>query len=992
MKVELLKLRLFTFSVILLMLIGMMPQAVWAAQSMQRDEDVVPRPFTGHNLDGIYLFHDSTDEVMSAVAEGVHEIASFRINNVMRVPTRSPHDIEFYLSDRPWIGVYALQSNLTHVMFPEYDITWQQFYKLLREHKSTQHVVGMGNTLSLDRWMTTNDSKIHHSEAEQIDGLVLILYDIWAIKEISALRAPKDKQYEKAAQDLEKMALQIYADNFNALFKRSVEPVNPVGQIDTAAAEKRADRMWEEHTPEIREAAYTMSSDGSLQEIPIDELPEEFSPMIRLHSPADVNPGDFILGKIPLLSGLRGPIGKIVDVLLDVLVGAGKTVLSIPSGALDSLKDVFEEILPFLGIVSDFDLESPLKSIVNSLAGQFPFGDELKGYLTPILKALFNLRGDLSSITGIIEELLTGLLPAVIPDEVMTFLDSVLDIGGGLWNLISDVVTGGKDVFDAILSYMMDNVITSLLNKTLVASLGVAGDVTDLISDSMAFIGSIVNYLSSFDFTRFITDVGDNLITNVLGLLGDVPGQELIGQIMDVIKLGFTAVKQIDTVETETLIEILTQATESFIGQSDILGDSEDFARALMNVTKTYSEQGLTSLSAFQEELDPIFDEYVAAGVPSGIIEAMTETVSMIAGFFNDGFPDADLPDIFDIAETLANQLSFSSAEYTTADAAEIMTAFHTILNPVLGAVASITDDLGLKRMISRTLGSFTSEIGSIPDIFLDVIQFLDTGNLLDGISNLGSVMSVFGQITGGAFSLLGVVRGESFGGIMNTLLMAVGSIVGTFPAFDDVPIDAMLKLMQSFFPDVFGFDLNNPPNPADVISEIMDMMTGSMTGGILNLDMVSDILDFFMNIKGIFTDGIFWIMGKIYDWISGMVTPLLQNLEDMVNNVFGGLGDLLGFAGMLPIGLGEWSLFDLSFDLGMKPQFAINEEPLLELIKSIIMKGRSVFSLSTVGDFFNAILSFFEISPQFYSELGVSGFDSSKNPFMKHLGHGSSV
>ncbi|MBD3157373.1 MAG: hypothetical protein GF309_01170 [Candidatus Lokiarchaeota archaeon] len=986
MKAKLLKLRLFTVSVIILMLIGLIPQAVWASQSMEREEDVIPQPFEGYDLDGIYLFYDSTDEIMSAVADGVHEIASFRINNIMRIPTKSPHDIEFYLSDEPWIGVYALRSNLTHVMFPDYDITWQQFYKLLREHRSSQHVVGMGNTLSLDRWMTDGDSRIYHSESEQIDGLVLILYDIWAIKEICTLRATKNAEYGDAANDLEKMALQIYADNFNALFQRSVDPVNPVGQVDPLAAEKRAERMWAEHTPEVREAAYTVTSNGSLEAVPVEETPEDFSPMMRLGSPADVVPGDFILGEIPLLSGLRGPIGKIVDVLLDVLAGAGKTVLSIPSGALDSLKGVFEEILPFLGIVSDFDLESPLKSIINGLADQFPFGAELKGYLTPILKALFNLRGDLSSITDVFEELLTGLLPAIIPDEVMTFLDSVLDIGGGLWNLISDVVTGGKDVFDAILSFMMDNVLTSLLNKTLVASLGVAGDVTDLLSDSMGFIKSIVNYLSTFDFTRFITDVGDNLITNVLGLLGDAPGQEVVGQIMNLVKLGFTAVEQIDTVTPESLIQILTQTTESFIDPSDITGDPEDFSRALMNVTKKYSEQGLTSLSAFQDELDPIFDEYVASGVPTEIIAAMTDTVSMIAGFFNDGFPDADLPDIFDIAETLVNQLSFSSAEYTTADAAEIMDAFHTVLKPVLGAIASITGDLGLKRMITGTLGSFASEIGSIPGIFLNVIQFLDTGNLLDGLSNLESVMGVFGEIAGGAFNLLGLVRGQSFGGIMNTLLMAVGSIFGTFPQFDNVPIDAMLKLMQSFFPDAFGFDLNTPPDVASVIAEVLDMVTGSMSAGILNLDMIGDIVNFFMDIKGIFTDGILWIMEKVYDWVSGMLTSLLQNLEDMVNGVFGGMSDLLGYAGKLPIGLGEWSLFDLIFDLGIRPQFAINEEPLLQLIEGVLLKGRAVFSLGTVGEFLSAIFSFFEITPQFYAELGVSGFDSSKNKFMEHL------
>ncbi|MHA1929059.1 MAG: hypothetical protein ACTSV2_10845, partial [Candidatus Thorarchaeota archaeon] len=56
------------------------------------------------------------------------------------------------------------------------------------------------------------------------------------------------------------------------------------------------------------------------------------------------------------------------------------------------------------------------------------------------------------------------------------------------------------------------------------------------------------------------------------------------------------------------------------------------------------------------------------------------------------------------------------------------------------------------------------------------------------------------------------------------------------------------------------------------------------------------------------------------------------------------------------------------------------------DFIKGILFEGRSPFSLNSAADFFSLIFSFFEISPQFYANLGVSGFDSSKNPFMAFL------
>ncbi|MCK5150831.1 MAG: hypothetical protein KAQ65_03280, partial [Candidatus Thorarchaeota archaeon] len=182
-------------------------------------------------------------------------------------------------------------------------------------HRSTQHVVAMGNTLTLEDLKKDTDSMIHTSQEEQTDALLLILYGTHSIMEICKQRAHLSDDYKNAADDLETIVLQIYADNFNDFFKRSVEPVNVVGEMDPLLAEQRKQEMWDRHPGSAEPAAYKLQPNGTLLEIPMDELPEDFSPFIRISTPAEVEESAFVLGEIPLLSGLQGPIGEIVDVL-----------------------------------------------------------------------------------------------------------------------------------------------------------------------------------------------------------------------------------------------------------------------------------------------------------------------------------------------------------------------------------------------------------------------------------------------------------------------------------------------------------------------------------------------------------------------------------------------------------------------------------------------------------------------------------------------------
>ncbi|MFW9921062.1 MAG: hypothetical protein ACFFED_15785, partial [Candidatus Thorarchaeota archaeon] len=232
MKKRLLKVQIISVAFISLMVLGLIPQAVWAGNVIQEDKEVFKGPFTGYDLQNIYIFYDPQDDMMKAVAEGIHEILSFRLNSILMIPVDHSSDVDYYLMDEPWISLYALPSDLDGVKFSDREMSWREFYLVLGDHRQTQHLLAMGNTLSLEPYLTESDTMFHTSESEQTDGLLLILYGVYGIMEVCKERAEGNPDYKAAADDLEKMVLQIYADNFNEFFKRGFDPIDTVGEMD----------------------------------------------------------------------------------------------------------------------------------------------------------------------------------------------------------------------------------------------------------------------------------------------------------------------------------------------------------------------------------------------------------------------------------------------------------------------------------------------------------------------------------------------------------------------------------------------------------------------------------------------------------------------------------------------------------------------------------------------------------------------------------------
>jgi hypothetical protein len=981
MENKLILIRIVAIGIVASLIIGVIPKVTWAAETRTSFNEKSASLDTKYDLDPIYILYDPNNEAMSYIGQAVFNVSSYVLERLTLAPVRCFADFEYWLKDEPWIIVYALQSNVSHVIYDDMSVSWYEFYEILCEHKQTQHIVGMSNTLSLERIITDEYTNIMLSETEQTDALILTMYDIWSIAESIAKRASKEIQYQHAADIMRNIALKIYSDSFGALFKRTIEPVDIVGQVDYIELNKRNQEMWNRYEPTIRSARYHLLDNGQLDEIPANEYTDDFTPIIQLETPHELadNGDNFILGELPLLSGLRGPIGEIVNVLLSVLCDSENTQITIDNDVMENIRELFETIEPFIGIVANYEAGSPMKSIVEAIANEFPFIEEYKPYLEVILKCLFDLRGDTASIIGAVTEAVVSLLPEIFPLEVQQYIVDLLGVNDDLNTLITNTVNEGKGIFNALLGLFVGHVLASISNKTLVASLGISvPEASVLIPRITAFIDAVVEYLASWDFEGLVQAICQDLLISGLDVLSQ-DDDEFMNSMMTVIRLANTVVDCIDSFTADSVIEVLSNLITTVIGESNISNTPEILARNLMDIVKTYAEgEGpeFSNIAAFRSQVDDIIDSAIIGPVSDNLTLAMVDTLTLIAGFYNDAFNDAEISSIFDIVTILANE--YIAPE----DLIDVLDAINGIVKPILGIMASITDVDALKRMVSHTLEDFGTEIEPIPTLIIDIIHNLDLENVLGGISGADDILSILTEIIFGCVKIVESDNGASFEGVMHGLLIATGAVVGSHPAFDDVPLDALLKVLQIFFPERFGIQPSDRPRTTEVIAEIIELAEDNLGTG-FDLDMLMEFLQKIMDMKDIFTGGVRWLVGLLFDWLSGELTPLLEELKTSISEILGGTDELLGFHERVPIGLGEWNLFVLSIDLGITANFDIDPTPLFDMVASLIFDGREIFSLDTLEDFFGVIFKCLSITPQFYAELGVDGFDSSKNPLL---------
>ncbi|MFW9890338.1 MAG: hypothetical protein ACFFER_19330, partial [Candidatus Thorarchaeota archaeon] len=116
---KLMRVRLLSLVLITMMLVGYIPQAAWAGQVLKQEEPLFRDPLAKYDIEPVYIIYDPSHELMKAIAEDVHEVLDFRLEQIRMVPITDWRSLETTLMDEPWIAIYALQSHHEGVQFAE---------------------------------------------------------------------------------------------------------------------------------------------------------------------------------------------------------------------------------------------------------------------------------------------------------------------------------------------------------------------------------------------------------------------------------------------------------------------------------------------------------------------------------------------------------------------------------------------------------------------------------------------------------------------------------------------------------------------------------------------------------------------------------------------------------------------------------------------------------------------------------------------------------
>ncbi|MFX1561657.1 MAG: hypothetical protein ACFFBL_13795, partial [Promethearchaeota archaeon] len=120
---RLLRVQLVSAVFVTLMLVGFIPQAVWAGEMIQQDEPLFRDPLAKYEIDPVIIFYDPSNELLTTIAENVHEVLAFRLEHIRMIPIRDWSSLDYELMTEPWIAIYALSSDLRSVHFSDMNIT-----------------------------------------------------------------------------------------------------------------------------------------------------------------------------------------------------------------------------------------------------------------------------------------------------------------------------------------------------------------------------------------------------------------------------------------------------------------------------------------------------------------------------------------------------------------------------------------------------------------------------------------------------------------------------------------------------------------------------------------------------------------------------------------------------------------------------------------------------------------------------------------------------
>jgi hypothetical protein len=529
-----------------------------------------------HRLHGeIGIFYDPFDVVISQIAQNVSTALDMANVSSSLHEVSSVFELEHALNESgAWIAIYLFNSGLENVTMGHEVVDWEDFAQFLLRYKRVHHILGIGNTRKLAEYIGEDSKNVHLADTDLIDAKLTFLYSLWAVAEV--LESIKGSKYKEAGLDIRRVGLKFFADNFNDLFERTLEPKVPLGEEDLVQKQKDFEKLKERFpktvqelppiqpsgiTPDVR--VKTGSNDADFLSADASSVPPPRLYLTRMPGTSTTVSEPTYAGSviaksgsaveqlfkvldIPMKSGVDGPIGSVLDFLLEVLIKVGGyTSAALGEETVEKIIQAVSAIKTIIGLAEDFEGRSALKGLFELIKLEFPALGKYEKFFDLFVDALYAFRGDLQEIVNWVKDALVVLIDELelttdTKEAIKGVLDEILSLGEEVY----DIIESSENVFDDLLSWFVERIVPKIVDRFLSeVSARIPGlpfrDQLIMRAYGVEKIASILNAIVNFVVTSDSTALLDRLVFSVFdffGFLEDL-GWTAVSRIMALMKL-----------------------------------------------------------------------------------------------------------------------------------------------------------------------------------------------------------------------------------------------------------------------------------------------------------------------------------------------------------------------------------------------------------------------------------------------------------------------
>lgn len=971
----------------------------------------------------VVILYSPSSEQFRLAATSLDDSIRVAYLNTRLVPVTGVEEINIVLGDpeKPLVVMWAFETNLKGLIVSEaLHIPWRVLADVIGPSASSgvNHIIGLGNTEELihsleAKGYPTDKVYTQPTLAGVVDIMHMFLFNMWQLAEIFlGLEGKNEKSYNIVGENIRNLGLRFFEQNVNELMERNVEPKAPIGEVNKTQRQEMFDELKSQYPR------------GIVKKAKFNPLTDANAPPMYFKSNAEVMaPGDKVLESIPLTSGLQGPIGFILDALFQLLADEGESDVVISGETIELIFDIFEVVKSLVGGNGlDASAASALKSLLDVLANEFPFGEQLLPYMKLIVDGLFALKGDWDSISRFIQNLIDTLIPESA-STLRTVVSSVV-------NITADVVSSlqsGEELLTVLMKTLSSNLMSSMALTLLNNTLGVSESTFNEYREKILAVVQIVIDLiaGDVDVVDLLVDNFENIFIYALDLIPEAQ-QEVVEKLGMVVAFGYSILNT----DKKKLLDRAVELLEEFIPDSvaDKVGKVRSTAEYLVKVIGDIREQGLSATSTIKGLVDSIYGNLTSV-LSTDLVKLLKEATLWIFSALNKNIPESERDEYPALDEVLLAFFDYVNADLLAAESkpgeptkpqitidSQTIDDIRTVVNYAMQAYSLVTQAPEIAQTLTEGSEVLFEQFKEDPVGTITPVLVLIFGDNSTIITTYLPKLESFAEIALSIYQIISSGEIASFQGVMRVLTLLVSTGI-----FDNFPIDiaTILEVVKNLYPGILN--VANAPTPLQAVDAIIDLIPDTPEFSTIK-NYAEIVLEVIYGAREIFSNGLKWLFGQIVEWLGRQVEELVNTLLDKLVSAIAGsaavddklvsgkaiapnstiydrglltengtrskltsaFGDPL-LTIEIPADFGGFSLFQLTIEIGLKPNFGFDTDGFKELLTGVIFDGKKLFE-GGAGEFFERIFGFLEISPLLTATLDLGGFGTEENSFMNFL------